>query len=581
MSQYLRDSDLHQLVIGLGLFISVSSLPSLLTFASRSAKVTHQLQAKTTSSFSEETTTNNNKVSYWVSKDADSYFLREVLGEKALDWVKGQNDLCVDTLGDLKDTQLFKKILDILDSKERIPYVSKIGKLLYNFWQDEKNPKGIWRRTTLESYETSSPKWETVLDLDLLAKDEKEPWVWKGYTQLDVMGEKYSDRRVIVRLSRGGADATVSREFDLRHKTFVTELPFVLPEAKSAVSWKDLNTLLVCTDMKDGKSLTDSGYPRTVREWKRGTTLEESKLVYEGEASDVSVGGYLKRHGSHSYEMRYRSITFYTQQVSVLLPSLTDSSTRVWYVIPVPDDAEIDIFADQLLIQLRSPWVVKKGTAGASEEDKEEVTYAAGSLLALPLADFVQRRDTSEIVVLFEPTETVSLDSFCATKDHLIITSLDSVKTRLVFWKYTITEAAWNLIDCESNALIRGVSVSAYDRHESNAFWLTTNSFIQPTKLFMADAFLGSLSINYAKEYKSLARQFDFKQELVEEQYEALSKDGTKVSDDHHRLLEQRHRAMKMSSMTCWHADSIFLDSSQRYELRRPEPDFVVRIRWL
>jgi prolyl oligopeptidase PreP (S9A serine peptidase family) len=156
--------------------------------------------------------------------------------------------------------------LSILNSKDRIPAVAKHGKFLYNFWRDEKNVRGLWRRTTLDEYRKPEPKWETVIDLDQLGAAEKENWVWKFARIIEVTHD-----RALVSLSRGGADATVVREFDLKQKAFVTN-GFYLPEAKSRVDYRDRDTLFVGTDFGPG-SLTKSGYPRIIKEWKRGTPL--------------------------------------------------------------------------------------------------------------------------------------------------------------------------------------------------------------------------------------------------------------------------------------------------------------------
>lgn len=243
---------------------------------------------------------------YWLDKDEPNYFLQDVLGEKALQWVKSQNNHALSTLGDPTGTPLYQDILKILDSKEKIPYFTLIQDKLYNFWQDEEHPRGILRRTTMAEYEQADPIWETVLDIDALGKEENESWVYKGYTLLETSESMMlpSTLRVLLRLSRGGSDATVVREFDLLTKAFVTDRPFhIAIEAKTNVAWKDMDTLWVGTNL-DGtttspvRSMTTSGYPRVVREWKRGHALsaETTPVLYEGEDTDVSVSGYVVRN---------------------------------------------------------------------------------------------------------------------------------------------------------------------------------------------------------------------------------------------------------------------------------------------
>lgn len=239
-------------------------------------------------------------ISYWEKFDGEHSFLEDVAGDSALSWVKARNVHAIDTLGKPESSPLYNKVLTILNSKDKIPYVSKIGDFYYNFWQDESNQRGLLRRTSPESYRSAMPDWETVLDLDLLGKDEGESWVYKGYTLYtpDDKKDPMAHRRILLELSKGGADAVVIREFDLSTKKFISseDNGFLLPEAKSGVTWKNENVLIVGTDMKntDGSdTVTASGYPRVVYEWTRGTSLSSAKKVYEGEKSDVSVGGYV------------------------------------------------------------------------------------------------------------------------------------------------------------------------------------------------------------------------------------------------------------------------------------------------
>ncbi|MDD2805568.1 MAG: hypothetical protein PHV33_08440 [Elusimicrobiales bacterium] len=214
----------------------------------------------------------------------DAYrWLEDVSGEKALTWARARN---AETMKELAETTDFLRLradlLKILDSRERIPYVAKRGEFFYNFWRDEKNPRGLWRRTTLEEYRKADPKWELLLDLDALAKEEKENWVWGGAHGLKAGGY----RHYLISLSRGGADAEVVREFDLQTRTFVKD-GFNLPEAKGGASWINKDAVFVATNFGPG-TMTDSGYPRQVKLWKRGTPLAEAKLVYEGKQTDLS-----------------------------------------------------------------------------------------------------------------------------------------------------------------------------------------------------------------------------------------------------------------------------------------------------
>jgi prolyl oligopeptidase len=158
---------------------------------------------------------------------------------------------------------------------------------------DETNPRGLLRRTSLSSYLSSTPDWEIVLDIDELGKTEGESWVYHGYTSNDSVNANKD--HILLRLSKGGSDASVVREFNLKKKEFVNleENGFFIPESKSRAFWISDNELLVGVDLHDGVSLTDSGYPRTVRYWKRGGKTEDTKLIFDGEKADVSISGYM------------------------------------------------------------------------------------------------------------------------------------------------------------------------------------------------------------------------------------------------------------------------------------------------
>ncbi len=245
-----------------------------------------------------------------VSSPTDDPYLwlEDVTGERALTWVRPQNAISTQELEASPEFDpIRKRLLAILDSRERIPYVSKHGAWCYNFWRDEKNVRGLWRRTSLAEFRKPQPAWETVLDVDKLAAAEKENWVWKGY---QILYPSYD--RCLVSLSRGGADACVMREFDLNTREFVTN-GFYLPEAKSHVDWRNRDVLYVGTDFGPG-SLTDSGYPRLVKEWKRGTALAQAALVFEGKPADVSVNAEVVHDHGYTYEFIRRGVTFFTSE---------------------------------------------------------------------------------------------------------------------------------------------------------------------------------------------------------------------------------------------------------------------------
>ena len=235
-----------------------------------------------------------------VAADEDPYlWLEEVENAKALAWAKERGEADTKVLEAVPEfTEIHTGLLEIYNSRDRIPTPAIRGAWIYNFWQDAEHVRGIWRRTFLSQYVAEEPAWETVLDLDDLAEAEGENWVWKG---ADCLQPEY--RHCMIGLSRGGADATVEREFDTVAKEFVSN-GFVLPEAKHRIDWMDENTLWLATDFGEG-TLTASGYPRIAKKWKRGTTLDEATTVFEGSVDDV----FVIASSDHTGEGRYDLVT--------------------------------------------------------------------------------------------------------------------------------------------------------------------------------------------------------------------------------------------------------------------------------
>lgn len=424
-------------------------------------------------------------------------WLEDVEGEKALDWVRAQNAASKDSLESLEGfAQLRDDLRAILDSNDKIPFVREMGGYLYNFWQDANNPRGLWRRTTLESYRSAAPQWEVILDLDALNKAEGENWVWAGS---DCLRPEYT--RCLLSLSRGGADANVTREFDIASKSFV-EGGFFRPEAKGGMGWIDLDTVFVYTDFGDG-SMTSSGYPRIAKRWKRGTELATAETVYEGQADDMYIAA--TRDDTPGYERSFvsRTLAFYNDELYLL----GDGGTLTR--IDAPNSANKSVHKDWLLLELREPL-----TAG-------ETTYAAGSLLAAKLDAYLAGERS--FTVLFQPSDTTSLAGYSFTANHLVLNVLEDVKNRLS----VLTPAAeagqpWASQPLPGAPAFGTVSVSAYDEEKSDLVWMTSTDYLTPTTLY-----LGELLGEKAK-LKEMPSFFD-KEGLEITQGFATSDDGTRV----------------------------------------------------
>ena len=424
-------------------------------------------------------------------------WLEDVEGEKQLAWVREQN---AKAEAELADTAGFKALeadlLAIYDSDDKIPGVYKQGEWYYNFWRDRNHERGIWRRTTLEEYRKPQPKWETVLDLDALNRAEGENWVWHGANCL-----RPDYERCLVALSRGGADANVTREFDLSTQQWV-DGGFFRPEAKGGLQWIDRDTVYVYTDFGDG-TVTSSGYPRIVKEWKRGTPMDAATVVYEGQPGDMYIAAGHDHTPGYERDFVTRTIAFYNDEL--YLRNADGSLTKV----DVPNSAQTSVQREWLGLELREPWEV----GGKS--------YKAGSLLVAKFDDFMAGK--REFEVLFEPTDTTSLAGASFTKNHLVLNVLDDVKNRLEV--LTPGSGGWTRSELAGVPEFGTVSAGAVDSDESDALWMTVTDYLTPTTLMLASAAPGAAAPEVLKTQPAF---FDASKHEVEQHF-ATSKDGTRV----------------------------------------------------
>ena len=431
-------------------------------------------------------------------------WLEEVQGEKALNWVRERNRESRAVLEKFPRFDAMRaRILDILDSKEKIPDVSRRGDFFYNLWQDAANPRGLWRRTTLAEYRKPQPAWETVLDLDALGAAEKENWVWKGATCL---GPAYE--RCMLSLSRGGADAKVQREFDARAKRFIEAKDggFALPEAKGSVDWIDDKTLYIATDVGPG-SMTDSGYPRIVKRWQRGTPLSAAVTVFEAEPKDVAAFVSVDHTPGFERTTVGRATDFYNSKTWLL--EKNDKLTPIDY----PSDATFAFWRERVLIELKSDWKLP------------DRTWPRGSLLTADAPAYL--KGERKLTALFTPTATRSLAGFTTTRDQVLLSILDNVAGRVEEWK--ADGAKWT--QREVQAPFPGtLGVRALHDPQQGAkdalaeqYLLTYTDFLTPDSLM-----LGKTGSNERETLKSRPRFFDSAGMKVEQRF-AKSKDGTRV----------------------------------------------------
>ncbi|MFF1925747.1 prolyl oligopeptidase family protein [Streptomyces sp. NPDC058221] len=418
-------------------------------------------------------------------------WLEDVEGEAALAWVAERNAETAAALASGAGFALLKERLrEVLDASDRIPYTVRRGPFLYNFWRDAGHVRGVWRRTTPEQYRKEAPEWEVVLDIDALAADEDEKWVWAGAR---VRHPAYD--RALVCLSRDGGDAVVVREFDLGTRTFV-EGGFQVAEAKTRIGWIDADTVFLGTDSGPG-SLTDSGYPRTVRRWRRGTAPEEATVVFEGLAHDVAAGGRHDSTPGFERDFVVRSLDFHHSEMFLLAPD--GSLVR----IDVPDDADAYAHREHLIVTLKSDWL----------------GHRAGCLLAFGFDAFLAGDRTAQ--VLFTPDERTALAGHSWTRHHLILETMRDVSTRIEVLTPS-SGGEWAREPLADVPALSAVTVVDTDPDVSDEYFVDVSGFLQPSTLYYGQVGAGSEIL------KRAPARFDTAG-LVAEQFFATSRDGTRV----------------------------------------------------
>jgi prolyl oligopeptidase len=418
-------------------------------------------------------------------------WLEEVDGQRALEWVEGRNASTVAALGAHPLYQpIYQRTLQILNSNERIPFPSIFGDRLYNFWQDAQHQRGIWRRTSWESYLAGTPQWEVVLDLDSLSRAENVRWAWGGAACLPPAYE-----RCLVRLSPGGSDAVEVREFDTRSRSFIAD-GFRLPTAKQSVTWIDGGSLLVGTDFGPG-TMTTSGYGRIVKVWRRGTPLAEARTIYEAPEADMGVwAGAIQTATRRIATISHRK-DFYSGTLHVL-----DGGRLVQ--LDVPLDADPMLVQDRLLVYVRTPWEV----GGARHE--------TGSLIDIPLADFLAGRRDFQVVLV--PGERETINSVSTTRDYLLVSMLNNVRGELR--RYRFADGGWTH-DTVPAPSMGSVGIGATSPF-SNRYFFTYSGYTQPTTLYLAEP------SGEVRSVRSLPAMFDASG-LTVDQREATSRDGTRI----------------------------------------------------
>jgi prolyl oligopeptidase len=428
-------------------------------------------------------------------------WLEEVSSPRAMDWVNAHNAKAQAVLeADPRYQAYYTEALAIAQAKDRIPFGRFLNGQVYNFWQDADHVRGVFRRTSLAGYEAQAPAWQTVLDLDSLAASEKANWVYKGADCA-----RPAERRCLINLSDGGEDAVTIREFDLPTGKFVAD-GFVLPKGKQRVSWEDENTLLISREWAPG-DLGRTGYPYIVKRLKRGQPLSAAVEVFRGGAEDGGYGvtPYVLRDGQNrTLAVIDRPLDTFRSETYILTPK---GPQRV----AIPAKAGLsDMVAGRVIIEIREDWT----PAGSA------ATYPAGALLSVDLAQLKADPAHPKPTLIYAAGPREAMQSASASKGVLLVSILDNVRGRTLLFtpgpRGTWTRSSLQLPD---NSTIGLADVSSTD----NKAFVAVTSFLTPPSLWLADAGTGQ-----ARQIKAQPAKFDASN-LVAEQFEATSSDGTKI----------------------------------------------------
>lgn len=419
-------------------------------------------------------------------------YLEQVDGPRALAKVKAWN---AKSLAVLEKQPGFAdsraKALALLSTNQKIAEPDQVlGDKVLNYWQDEQHPRGIWRVSPLTSYAAGHPQWRTLLDIDAMSKADKKKWVFKGATCLS---PAYDD--CMVSLSNGGGDAVEVREFEIGRAAF---LPggFVIPTAKTEVSWAGPDALFVGTDFGPG-TLTDSGYARIVKLWRRGTALAASKTLAAGAKTDVSVSATSRVDGDRTWQFITRAVDFYHHKVSHIAPDGRLVAS------PLPDDADIaDVLDGRVIASLKTAWDGRP----------------AGSLVAYSIPELLAGR-TPKVETVFIPDQHQAVEEVSASRSLLWVKYLEDVSGRLMGMQRS-SDGTWagKLVPLPDKSTIHlNATASATD-----LAFATVEGMLTPPTLFRVDPRSAPAAI------QALPPQFDASNMVVEQHF-ATSPDGTKI----------------------------------------------------
>lgn len=432
-----------------------------------------------------------------TARGEDPYlWLEDVDGERATAWVDAESRRTQDAFADATFEADRAAARAILDAHDKIPYVARRGGHLYNHWQDDRHPRGLWRRTTLDSFRTATPDWELLLDIDALGAAEGKAWAFGGA----ILSPDRS--RALVRLSPNGSDAVETREFDLASRRFVAD-GFVIPEAKGMAAWLDADTLLISAAL-GAENTTRAGYGRTVRRWRRGTPIDTAETVFEVGADDVAAWFHVQHRPGREHQAFWRAIDFTRSEIFL------EPRGKARVKLDLPEEVNVSMAGRHLVVQPKQDWAVD----GAS--------VPAGALAVFDLDAFLA--GARRHALLFRPTPERALASWVETRQGIVLDILDRVRSRLVVMSER--DGSWSeavIPGLADNAAISAAAFGGEDDPDLGTdVVLTTMAFDRPPTLALWDG-KGAPAV-----LKQAPPRFDATGMAVK-QIEATAADGTRI----------------------------------------------------
>jgi prolyl oligopeptidase len=427
-------------------------------------------------------------------------WLEDIHSPKALAWVQQQNQRTAGRLEADPRYQTFREeALKIFTAQDRIPMPELRGDGVDNLWQDASHAHGVWRHTTLASYRTADPQWTTLIDLDALSKAEGKSWFFKGVGCL-----RPAERYCLLHLSNGGGDAVEVREFDTETRQFVKG-GLDLPVGKQTADWLDANHWIVTRDWSNsGKDVTRSGYPYIVRIVDRAHPDAPGQEMFRGQPDDVQVTARVLRapDGAVKAVLFDRGVTFFRRQYYLRTPDLHAPGAPK--LIPLPAKADIHgLVSGQLVFDIKEDW---QG-------------YKAGAVLSYDLAALQSGAAAPKPKLVFAPNASQAVDEVSLTRDRVVVELLENVKG--VVETFALKNGTWT---GQRLALPKDSALAIKDASRaSNRMFVTSEGFLDPTSLWLADSATGAVS-----KVKQLPPRFDASKDVVEQHF-ATSTDGTRV----------------------------------------------------